>query len=195
MKKECSPHHPVTVAFWKIGKAFDDWNALITALATVAIAGLTIVLARTNRDQLAHARRTERAYFAGGGDCKRDSQEKPALENGKMLFRIEVGNQGKTTAFMYALDIHFGTLAEVESELKPVTPSHRHVDQFPPGEKHRPVGKLRPIPSEAEVVYGAFYYRDIWGDEHYSRFILRIDRNDGHTYSDPIVDHRYWEWT
>jgi hypothetical protein len=27
----------------------------------------------------------------------------------------------------------------------------------------------------AEVVYGTFYYKDIWKDEHKFRFVMRVD--------------------
>ena len=120
----------------------------------------------------------------------------PSLQNGHRLFRFEVGNLGKTPAFMYEYALQFATLDEVCRTHIPFEP-HTFVDQFPPGERNRPTdAPIRITRSEADVAFGAVWYRDIWGESHYSRFILRIAAN-GQTHSNvPGVDSAYYrKWT
>jgi hypothetical protein len=143
-------------------------------------------------------RKTERAYLAGGGDIQRSPAGQLQRDaNNKRLFRMEIGNHGKTPAFLHAFDIHFCTLAKVQNGPRPVTQRYTHVDQFPPGEKHRWIGPLRPILCEKfDVIYGAFWYEDIWRRKFCSRFILRIE--NGRTHSNVTgVDpsYREWDWT
>jgi hypothetical protein len=94
----------------------------------------------------------------------------------------------------YALQ--FATLDEVCRRKIPYEPK-TFADQFPPGERSRPTD--RPIPitrSDADVAFGAVWYKDIWGDDHYYRFILRIADN-GQTHSNvPGIDSKYYRaWT
>jgi hypothetical protein len=103
----------------------------------------------------------------------------------------KLGNHGKTPAFLTAYGIHFCTLAEARKGPRPVR-RQTHTDQFPPGELYRDIGPVRPITWHShDIVYGAFWYRDIWGDPHCYRYILRIAEN-GQTYADVTgVDSRY----
>jgi hypothetical protein len=172
-------------------------NGVITALATFVIACFTFTLWLTNRGQLIHTRQTERAYFAGGGECYRDISGMPALnKDGHRLFRFEVGNHGKTPAFMDEYAIQFATLDEVCRRRIPFEP-RTFVDQFPPGERSRPTGPPISITrTDADVAFGAVWYKDIWGRSHYSRFILRIAAN-GQTHSNVpgIYSAYYRDWT
>jgi hypothetical protein len=142
-------------------------------------------------------REVERAYLGGGGECQIDDGQIRRNTAGQRLFRVEIGNHGKTPAFLSAFDIHFCMLSEVRKGPKPVTPRFTHVDQFPAGEKHRPIGDLIPIPRPNDnIVYGAFWYEDIWERPHCYRFILSIDAS-GRTPSnvtDVDPSYRAWDW-
>lgn len=50
-EEQCANYHVVLVAFWKIGQALSDHNAVVNAFATVVIAWFTIVLASVGRRQ------------------------------------------------------------------------------------------------------------------------------------------------
>jgi hypothetical protein len=75
----------------------------------------------------------ERAYLAGGGECLRDKGQIRRNEPGERLFRLALGNHGKTPAFLTAYGIHFCTLEEARKGPQPVR-RQTHTDQFPPGE-------------------------------------------------------------
>jgi hypothetical protein len=166
-------------------------------LATLVLAfltmGLVVVGACAIRRGEQSTKKIERAYLAGGGDCLRDNKEQPIVKNGKKVFRMQLGNHGKTPAYLFAYEIKFCTQADVRG-LRPALPQCTHTDQYPPGERYRHV-KDFPIPDDADVVYGAFHYRDIWRERWYSRFILRIDKTDWHTYAELDVDKSWNEWT
>jgi hypothetical protein len=168
-----------TTLLWRA--TADLWEA---GEQQIAIAQQTLATSTKAATTLASM---ERAYLGGGGDCQIDPN------TGERSFRVEVGNHGKTPAFLTAYGIEFATMAIVRGQLMPVR-RRTHSDQFPPGERHRPVGALRPIPVTVppiDIVYGAFWYRDIWGGPHCYRFILRIGE-DGHAHSDVRgVDERY----
>jgi hypothetical protein len=130
----------------------------------------------------------ERAYLAGGGECQRYKGQIQWSERGERLFRLKLGNHGKTPAFLTAYGIHFCTLEEARKGPQPVR-RQTHTDQFPPGELYRDVGPVRPITQHShDIVYGAFWYRDIWGEPHCYRYILRIAEN-GQTYADVTGVH------
>jgi len=162
--------------------------SLSTILLWMATSEVVSSAERTSREQLSHDREINRAYLGGGGDCENVA--------GQRFFRFEVGNHGQTPAFLYAFDIHFDTLAAVQKRLKPVTPRYPHVDQFPPGERHRRIGSLVPIPrANDDIIYGAVWYRDIWHQPHYYRFILQISA-DGHAHASVAGVHDdYTKWT
>ena len=138
----------------------------------------------------------ERPYLTGGGDFE-----------AKRGFRLDVENHGKTPAFMTGYDIRFAKLEELKEEerqhKKPrclCKNRFRHMDGISP----EGVGNFTGISIEPDkdVVYGAVYYRDaILGDEHDSRFLLRIapsreDPGEGLTRLDCVKDvsEKYWDW-
>jgi tetratricopeptide (TPR) repeat protein len=86
----------------------DVLGSVVTAVATGVIAYFTRTLWRTNENQLAHARTSDRAYLSGGGDIEdRDSRQ---------FFRFDVENHGKTPAFTIAYDVQFAKLEELRGE-------------------------------------------------------------------------------
>jgi len=207
------------VAFWdRQRERADIWavceghflhenSEVLIMLFTIVLAGATIGLwvatnnvvksaENTAAEQLRYTRQINRAYFAGGGECERDSTGPKLNKDGHRQFRFEVGNHGRTTAFMEAYDIQFATLDEVCRRRIPFDPG-TFVDQFPPGERSRPTDALIPITrSDADVAFGTVLYKDIWGTDHYARFILRIAKN-GQTHSNvPGIDSLYYrKWT
>jgi hypothetical protein len=125
---------------------------------------------RSNRSQITHARQIERAYLVGGGD----------VENGRQSFRVEVANYGKTPAELHAFDVHFEVLVNLlaDRQVKPVIASNPLRDSISPGATPKTVGTVPVTNPNADIVYGAFYYEDIWRERvHRFRFILSISQH------------------
>jgi hypothetical protein len=148
----------------------------ITALATVVIGVFTFTLWFTARNQLRHTRKIERAYLTCGGDYTRDLKGAIVLNPaGKRMFQVHVGNYGKTPAFVSDYDVHFAKLDDLRPEAfaRPVSPSRRHEDRLAPGGHTKVIIDIE-IPGNEDVVYGAFWYQDIWKKDHTFRFLLRL---------------------
>jgi hypothetical protein len=123
---------------------------------------------------------------------------------GVELFRLDVENHGKTPAFMTAYDLRFAKSADLISDrtIKPVCPRYRHMDGISPTGARKEIFTQIPLETDADVVYGAVWYRDpILKKTYRSRFLLRIAptrdiRGEGLTRLD--VDRRlssvYWQW-
>jgi hypothetical protein len=131
----------------------------------------------------------ERPYVMGGGSYWRHPIEYGNSyvlnANGERRFRVDVSNYGKTPAYLFAFDVQFEKKAQVKASLLRVFPNQLHHDLLPPGGAHRNgIDGHREfwIPTWAEVVFGAFWYRDIWGKAHMFRFILSL--SDPETLSD-----------
>jgi hypothetical protein len=125
---------------------------------------------RTSREQLTHGREVNRAYLTGGGD----------VENGRRSFRVEVANYGKTPASLQAFDVHFAVLADLmaDTQARPVMALHPFRDHVSPGDTQKMVGTVPVTNPNADVVFGAFYYEDIWQERvHEFRFILSIGQD------------------
>jgi hypothetical protein len=92
--------------------------------------------------------------------------------------------------------VQFGKKAQVKAALLDVFPTHTHYDLLPPGGAHRNgIDGSREfwIPASDEIVFGAFWYRDIWGEAHMFRFILSL--SDPETLSDvDCVDGYRGHW-
>jgi hypothetical protein len=168
----------------------------LTAIATLVIALFTIVLGVNGSSQLRHGVKVERAYLTGGGDIIRDLAGKPVLApdgSGRRQFEVHVGNYGKTAAYLTHYDIHFDVLADVKAELKSVAPSERFEDRLVPGGQ-KAIAEVPVMRADADVVYGAFWYRDIWNEEHRFRFILSIGK-DNRTRPNVVGVHKdYGKW-
>jgi hypothetical protein len=116
-----------------------------------------------------HSRAADRAYLTGGGDVTE--------QDGEQFFRLDVENHGKTPAQLIAYDVRFAKLAELQAEF----PTARRVrKRFPNVDGISPTGARKKIYTDvkreaaADAVYGAIWYKDIWGKGHRSRFVLRI---------------------
>lgn len=135
----------------------DVLGSVVTAVATAVIAYFTRTLWRTNENQLAHARTSDRAYLTGGGDIEdRDSRQ---------FFRFDVENHGKTPAFTIAYDVQFAKLEELRREYpkaREVCKRHPHIDGISPtGARKEIYTDIRRTLDE-DAVYGAVWYYDIW---------------------------------
>jgi hypothetical protein len=170
-------------------------DSLITAIATGVIAWFTVTMARNSSNQLAHGRDVERAYLTGGGDVVENNA-------GVEVFRLDVENHGKTPAFMFAYDVQFAKLVNLqgESSAREVRPQHRHIDGLSPGGARKKIRTSVGRADDDDAVFGAVWYEDIWGDTHLSRFILRIApepdiKGEGLTRVDVDGVHEdYWGW-
>src|SRR5262249_20247888 len=109
----------------------------------------------------AFALNAERAYLTGGGDVEGS------------CFRLEVANLGKSPAFLSHYDVRFKNLSAVQARLLPVRPRYRFNDLIAADNKTRVID-LMAMPSDTEIIFGAFWYRDLQKRQHIFRFILRI---------------------
>lgn len=132
----------------------------------------------------------DRAHLTGGGDVE--------PQGGERVFRVEVQNLGEIPAMLFAFDVRFATLEEVRAELLPVREKYALNAQIRPDEDRTVIARIPITRPDANIVYGAFWYRDVPGTpKRESRFILRI-ADDGHTRLDvPGVppDSDYTRWT
>jgi hypothetical protein len=176
-------------------KWFDDHHGLVTAIATIVIGVFTFTLWRTADNQLHHTREVERAYLTGGGDIHIDPQGNPIRDSaGRLQFRADVKNNGKTPGTLTHFSVHFDVLANVKATLKTVSPSEVFRDQLAPGQE-KPIALVSVTHPNADIVFGAFYYEDIWKKLHHFRFILSI-KSYNRTKPDVVgVDKGYWDWT
>src|SRR5215213_5695667 len=124
----------------------------------------------------------ERAYLTGGGG---------PLKERPMVFQLVAENIGKTPAFLDAFAVQSCDLSALPPE--PTYVRQFFPDRLAPREKkafHEFVISLTNNP----VVYGRFWYRDIWKEEHSFGFILSI--RDGNSFPDIMgVSPLYTHWT
>jgi len=166
--------------------------AIITVVATAAIAIFTATIWHVNRSQLSHSRQTERAYVSGGGapETRPERQWVGGLHSGGIQevqvltgnFVVCVNNYGKTPAALQWVGLGFCDLGSIPPN--PVYEFRYRWDWVQPGDRGRRVFAIR-IPDAATVIYGRFYYRDIFGNRYSSGFVneLGIERNR----SEPVL--------
>ena len=98
-------------------------------------------------------------------------------------FMVCVNNYGKTPAALEWIRIGFCDLSSI-----PPSPTYTHLryrwDWIQPGDRARRVFPIE-IPAAATVIYGRFYYLDIFGGRHSCGFIneFGIERNR----SEPVL--------
>jgi hypothetical protein len=148
-------------------------------------------------DELKHAKEIERAYLVGGGGC---SQAEPHP------FVLDVNNYGRTPARLKKYAAIVCSLNDVRLPNKPkyLDPAFKPdvlVDDIAPMQlKQIDARDVRGI--ERPVVYGRFWYNDIWGQERYFSFILAVKQIEGTsvigTRADldlTGIDPEYTKWT
>jgi hypothetical protein len=185
--KDCSKHHIVVVALWKIAE-FSNWiSPAVTALATGVIAWLTRRLWQISRREWKHNQQVERAFVSGGGSPElrpaddetirqwRDAgAEIPpgatvAVPTGR--FRLDINNHGKTRGTI--VEYGYGFCEADEVAHLPERPEYRWVyfrDQIGPGTQSRPIKHVQ-IPDGEAVIFGRYGYLDIFGRRHSDGFI------------------------
>jgi hypothetical protein len=155
----------------------------ITAIATGVIAWFTATIWVINRSQLKHSRKVERAYVNGGwGRCI----------DGRLYANIN--NDGRTPATVHHMALSILPLVGLNSVPPdlPRTFVNHNIQPYGRGVWADHVwvdwdGAYTP----ERVLYGRFWYADIFGDEHESGFLLHIRPTA------PAVDGfpKYWHWT
>lgn len=172
-----------------------------TALGTIVIGFFTATLWRST-DQIrragdkqlkvsrqirkaAHAanekvKEVERAYLTGGGGQK-----------GGVTFHVEVGNYGKTPAFLDQYAVESCELEYLPAE--PIYHRRTFVDRIPPGSTKR-LTEFAPSMGANPIVYGRFWYRDIWNEHHSFGFILALRNKRSHPDVQGVSDS-YTNWT
>jgi hypothetical protein len=164
------------------GEVFEK-NAVITALATIAIAAFTATIWAINKRQWQHGRQVERAYISGGFGGADD-------DTGAIYPSIQ--NDGNTPCVVNYVAVDTKPLAELPQ--KPVYPERKFVNyQIPPHGRlvasHVWVFMKK---DKDEIFYGRFWYTDIFGDEHTSGFALHLGKP-----AMPALEGfpEYWRWT
>jgi hypothetical protein len=202
--KDCESYNVLFATALKIAKAADHWSALITALATGAIAWFTAIIWTINKKQLQHAHRVERAYISCGGFGEFVSQ----VLTGPMghpiqgrrftgSFQVQVNNHGKTPGETFRFAIEFRDLGAV----LPTEPVYSnfiyHHNWIGPGTQSRP---LFPVPPPAGlrnpmIVYGRVWFRDIFSEtEHSSGFYQDFNRETGDSQAILPPSRAYTDW-
>jgi hypothetical protein len=168
-------------------KNVNEGAVTMTALATVAIAYFTWTLWSSNREHVKHFRDVERAYLTGGGP----------LNAAGTHFVLNVGNYGKTTAFLTHYSLFFCQRGQEPSLPLYLRAGHARTpfsDRIAPGTQWRPIEQFEITVNVNPVVYGRFWYTDIWANERYFSFILAI--RNGNAISDIANVHpEYGRWT
>jgi hypothetical protein len=185
----------VAVVIWRLESWLNEHHGLVTGIATAVIALFTLTLWWNSDNQLQHTREIERAYLTAGGNYTRDKQGQIVVtDTGKRSFQVHVGNYGKTPAYVSHYDVHFAKVDDLRPETfaRPVSPSRRHEDRLAPGGHTKAIIDIE-IPGNEDVVYGAFWYQDIWKKDHMFRFLLRLGPE--RTWSNVTEVHEdYWDW-
>jgi hypothetical protein len=91
-QKECTTHHIILVALWKIQKVLNDIGATITALATIAIAVFTYTLKKS----------TDKLWDAGERQLK-SAQEAAAEQSGLMSRSVAAAANTAAASMRHAI--------------------------------------------------------------------------------------------
>jgi hypothetical protein len=202
--KDCERYNILFATAWKIAKATDHWSALITALATGAIAWFTAIIWAINRKQLEHAHRVERAYISCGGYGEFVSQ----IITGPMghpiqgrrvtgAFQVQVNNHGKTPGETFRFAIEFRD-ADATLPAEPVYSNFTHHHNWiGPGTQSRSIFTVAPPTNlrNPMIVYGRVWFRDIFSrTEHWSSFFQNFNRETGDSQSIQPPSRAYTDW-
>lgn len=157
----------------------------LTAAATVASAVFAATIYYVNRKQLNRSKEVERAYISGGGPFGRTRDE----------FAFTVNNYGKTPGVLLGYAVSFCPITAIPPV--PVYPRVVFHDRIAPGgwQDTRPIAYF-PIPAIPRplVVYGRYWYEDIWQDKHTSGFVLVIEADTTHGHVPAGIPAAYTDW-
>ena len=167
-----------------------DFN-WITAIATAVSALFAFTIFLVNWRQLRHTRNVERAYISGGG---------PLDANDLNKFIFTVNNYGKTPGILTEYAVEFCPLTDIPSVPAYAARGYKRKpfhDRIPPGG----IGETRAVASidipplpRPLLVYGRYWFDDIWKKRHTSGFVLVIHANgtDAHVPTNIPRAYTYW---
>jgi hypothetical protein len=163
----------------------------IAAISTAVSALFAGTIWWVNRRQLKHTRNVERAYISGGGPLAKDDPD---------TFIFTVNNYGKTPGVLIEYAVEFCPLNAIPSIPAYAKRGYKRQafhDRIPPGgiSETRPVAfvNIPPLPRPL-LVYGRYWFEDIWKKRHTSGFVLviRDDGTDAHVPTD--IPRAYTDW-
>ncbi len=173
-----------------VRSALDPWASVITAIATAVIAVFTLTLWDSNRRQVKHLREIERAYISGGGP----------LDNTGQIFCFTVNNYGKTPGVLLEYAVEFCPLTAIPSVPAYAAPGYQrttYYDRVAPGGIHETwhVANI-PVPPLARpmLVYGRYWFEDIWKATHTSGFVLVIEATGTNPHVPTGISRAYTDW-
>jgi hypothetical protein len=164
----------------------------ITAIATAVSALFAGTIFLVNWRQLRHTRNVERAYITGGG---------PVDPNDPNKFFFTINNYGKTPGILTEYAVEFCPLEHI-----PTTPAYEargykrkaYHGRIPPGGIKETILvapiDIPPLPRPL-LVYGRYWFQDIWKKRHTSGFVLALDATGthGHVPTDIPRAYTYWD--
>jgi hypothetical protein len=179
--KNCSSHNVFLYSAYRLASISNEWGVLITAIATAVVAWFTATLWQSNRDQLAHNRRVERAYV-------KMSHNPPGLmiSNDGSAIVLEIKNFGATSITKIAVDLKILT----DDQILPLPPRYEEMRSvnfctflvaddraFTQIEFDFSETTANAVPASSEVcVFGYVDYIDAFGQRHrggYARMYRR----------------------
>lgn len=173
-------------ATWKL--AYFTFALSVFAAGQVALFWWQLRLIRGEANQARLTRENvkaiERAYISGGGGPSYIKQTgaiaramaedgMPTLTVPTGNFQLQVNNHGKTPGELVEYGIGFCDAADIPPH--PNYTRYHFQGWIAPGTNGLPIAEM-PFPDGLTrcVVYGRFYYRDIFGDQHSAGFILQM---------------------
>jgi hypothetical protein len=166
-----------------LGVYIIEKNAVITALATLAIAYFTWTIWDINRSQLRHNRQVERAYISGGGGYAIDTRGVPPVVD-RTQFVLTVQNYGKTPGTVRAYAVFVVDRANLPREpaylAQGFVPTQFH-GVYQLGGPTLPITQVPVSPGPNPIAYGRLWYTDIFDGEHYFSFALPIQNPADHS--------------
>lgn len=157
------------------GTFIDQNSTGITAVATAFIAIFTFTLWSSTKAQWAHDKEINRAYVSGGGPT----------DVANKRFQLTIDNYGKTPAYLQKFAIEFCDISSIP-KFPRYSKEITNKGVIAPHTTAHPLKQIR-IPNYARpVVYGRFWYKDIWGRRHSFGFIQEIAT--GHAPQMPFSD-------
>jgi hypothetical protein len=165
------------------GRFVNDHNGGITALASIVVAAFTATIWGINYSQLTHGRRVERAYVNGGWGRYIDGR-----------LYANINNDGKTSATVHHMVLEILPLAGLP-HTPPVLPRTFVNYNLEPYKRDffsdHVFVEWDGLYEPARVLYGRFWYKDVFGEEHESGFLLHVQPR-----APAVADFpEYWRWT
>jgi hypothetical protein len=176
----------------------------VTAVATAFIALFTLTLWLTNRNQLRHAHRVERAYIScgGAGEVRPQIITTPTghpIQRAQVTgaFQVQVNNHGKTPGETFRFAIEFCNADAVLPEEPVYSNFIHHHNWIGPGTQSRSLFPVSPPANlrNPMIVYGRVWFQDIFSrTEHWSSFFQSFNRETGDSQSIPPRSCAYTDW-